>query len=161
MARKRRSTTGSLAGADWECSVKFSPNWRPGPEARAPDDDATHQKPSHRSQSAQKGAVPRRIGRTKGGLNSKLHAVCDEQGRPLVMLLSEGRMSDYKGAALRIDALPKADAMLGDRGYDADCTNSSRSGALPAAPQDREICSVGSRTGDKSAPVMIDAPTRS
>jgi transposase len=62
----------------------------------------------------------RRIGRTKGGLNSKLHAVCDEQGRPLVMLLSEGQMSDYKAAALMTDALPKADAMLGNRGYDAD-----------------------------------------
>ena len=36
------------------------------------------------------------------------------------MLLSEGQMSDYKGAALMLDALPKADAMLGDRGYDAD-----------------------------------------
>ena len=65
---------------------------------------------------AQKGALPRRIGRTKGGLNSKLHAVCDGQGRPLVMLLSEGQMSGYKGAALMIDALPKARAMLGDRG---------------------------------------------
>ena len=29
-------------------------------------------------------------------------------------------MSDYKGAALMFDALPKATAMLGDRGYDAD-----------------------------------------
>ena len=48
-----------------------------------------------------------RIGRTKGGLNSKLHAVCDGQGRPLVMLLSEGQMSDFKGAALMIDVLPK------------------------------------------------------
>ena len=36
------------------------------------------------------------------------------------MLLSEGQMSDYKGAALMVDALPKAKAMLGDRGYDAD-----------------------------------------
>jgi hypothetical protein len=38
-----------------------------------------------------KGAVPRRIGRTKGGLNSKLHAACDGEGRPVVLLLSEGR----------------------------------------------------------------------
>jgi transposase len=53
-------------------------------------------------------------------LNSKLHAVCDGQGRPLVMLLSEGQMSDYKGAALMLDALPRAKTMLGDRGYDAD-----------------------------------------
>lgn len=36
------------------------------------------------------------------------------------MLLSEGQMSDYTGAALMLDALPKAKALLGDRGYDAD-----------------------------------------
>ncbi len=36
------------------------------------------------------------------------------------MLLSEGQMSDYKGTALMLDALPKAKALLGDRGYDAD-----------------------------------------
>ena len=52
-------------------------------------------------------------------MNSKLHAVCDGQGRPLVMLLSEGQMSDYKGAALMLDALPPAKTLLGDRGYDA------------------------------------------
>jgi transposase len=52
-------------------------------------------------------------------LNSKLHAVCDGEGRPLVMLLSEGQMSDYKGAALMLNALPPAKALLGDRGYDA------------------------------------------
>jgi hypothetical protein len=34
---------------------------------------------------------------TKGGLNSKPHALCDGNGRPLVMLLSEWQMSDYKG----------------------------------------------------------------
>jgi len=30
------------------------------------------------------------------------------------MLLSEGQMSGYKGAALMIDAFPKAAALLGD-----------------------------------------------
>jgi len=29
-------------------------------------------------------------------------------------------MSDYGGAALMLDALPRAKALLGDRGYDAD-----------------------------------------
>lgn len=53
-------------------------------------------------------------------MNSKLHAVCDGRGRPLVMLLSEGQMSDYKGAALMIEVFPKAKALLGDKGYDAD-----------------------------------------
>jgi transposase len=36
------------------------------------------------------------------------------------MLLSEGQMSDYKGAALMLDALPKAKTLLGDKGYDPD-----------------------------------------
>ncbi len=75
------------------------------------------------------------------------------------MLLSEGQMSDYKGAALMIDALPKARAMLGDRGYDADwfrealatrgitpCIPSKANRkvpiphdrALPGTPQDRD-----------------------
>ena len=36
------------------------------------------------------------------------------------MLLSEGQMSDFKGAALMIDAFPKAKTLLGDKGYDAD-----------------------------------------
>ena len=36
------------------------------------------------------------------------------------MLLSEGPMSDFKGAALMIHAFPKAKILLGDKGYDAD-----------------------------------------
>ena len=36
------------------------------------------------------------------------------------MLLSEGQMSDYKGAALMLEAIPKTDLLIGDRGYDAD-----------------------------------------
>jgi transposase len=52
-------------------------------------------------------------------LNSKLHAVCDGNGKPLVMLLTEGQMSDHKGARLMLDALPVAKSLLGDRGYDS------------------------------------------
>lgn len=36
------------------------------------------------------------------------------------MLLSEGQMSDYKGAALLLPALPNANELLADKGYDAD-----------------------------------------
>jgi transposase len=35
------------------------------------------------------------------------------------MLLTEGQMSDHKGAWLMLDALPQAKALLGDRGYDS------------------------------------------
>ncbi len=36
------------------------------------------------------------------------------------MLLSEGQMSDYKGAALMLSAMSKAKQLLADKGYDAD-----------------------------------------
>jgi transposase len=35
------------------------------------------------------------------------------------MLLSEGQMSDFKGAALMLAAFPKAKELLADKGYDA------------------------------------------
>jgi transposase len=35
------------------------------------------------------------------------------------MLLSEGQMSDFHGAALMYEALPRAKTLLADRGYDA------------------------------------------
>ena len=52
------------------------------------------------------------------------------------MLLSEGQMSDYKGAALMIDAFPKAKALLGDKGYDADWFRQALSerGITPCIP---------------------------
>lgn len=66
------------------------------------------------------GDGPRCIGSTKGGLNSKLYAVCDGHGRPLILPSSEGQMSDYKGAARMIKAFPEAKTLLADKGYDAD-----------------------------------------
>lgn len=83
--------------------------------------DATHLK-AHRTAVSllKRECSPRLIGRTKGGLNSKLHAVCDGHVRPLILLLSEGQMSGYKGAARMIEAFPKAKTLLADKGYDAD-----------------------------------------
>ncbi|MCP3397140.1 IS5 family transposase [Bradyrhizobium sp. CCGB20] len=66
-----------------------------------------------------KGVLSRCIGRTKGGLNSKLHVVCNDVGKPLVMLLSEGQMSDRKGARVMLGALPPASALIADRGYNS------------------------------------------
>lgn len=53
-------------------------------------------------------------------MNSKLHAVCDGLGRPIILLLTEGQMSDHKGAALLFPILPRAKVLLGDKGYDSD-----------------------------------------
>ena len=46
-----------------------------------------------------KRVFPQYIGRTKGGLTSRLHAVCDCEGRPSSLFLTAGQVSDYTGAA--------------------------------------------------------------
>ena len=68
----------------------------------------------------EEGGLGRLIGRTKGGMNTKLHAVADANGRPLNFFMTAGQVSDYIGAATLLDDLPKAQWLLGDRGYDAD-----------------------------------------
>src|ERR1700730_1019083 len=119
MARTRLFTTGSSAGAGSACLTGFSRH-APATGQSQSDYDRRHlsEGAPDRGEPLEKGAVPRRIGRTKGGLNSKLHAVCDGEGQTLVLLLSEGQMSDHKGARLILDALPPAKALLADRGYD-------------------------------------------
>ncbi|AGT11021.1 transposase (plasmid) [Paracoccus aminophilus JCM 7686] len=39
----------------------------------------------------------RQIGRSKGGMNTKLHAVADSKGRPIWFYMSAGQVSDYTG----------------------------------------------------------------
>lgn len=62
----------------------------------------------------------RLIGRTKGGMNTKLHANCDSKGRPINFFVSAGQVSDYIRARALLSSPPNADWLLGDRGYDAD-----------------------------------------
>jgi transposase len=54
----------------------------------------------------------------------------------VLLLLSEGQMSDYKGAALLVDALPRAKELLADRGYDADWFRNAliKKGISPCIP---------------------------
>jgi transposase len=82
-------------------------------------------------------------------LNSKLHAVCDGEGRPLVMLLSEGQMSDFKGAALMLPALPRARELLADKGYDADW--------FREALANRKIAGCIPSKSNRKAPIPHDA----
>lgn len=69
-------------------------------------------------------------------MNSKLHTVCDGQGRPIILLLSEGQMSDHRGARLVLDRLPAADVLIADRGYDSNWFRNalSEKGIEPCIP---------------------------
>jgi transposase len=65
------------------------------------------------------------------------------------MLLSEGQMSDYKRAALMLAALPKADALLADKGYDADW--------LRAALAERGLAACIPSKSNRKVPIPDDA----
>jgi transposase len=73
---------------------------------------------------------------TRGGMNSKLHAVCDGLGRPIILLLTEGQMSDHKGAGLLLPSLPPSKELLADRGYDSDAFRAAliQRGIAPCIP---------------------------
>ena len=53
-------------------------------------------------------------------MNSKLHAVVNGAGKPVLLHLTAGNVSDYVGARTLIDRLPQAKTLIADRGYDAD-----------------------------------------
>ncbi len=53
------------------------------------------------------------------GRNTKLHAVCDAKGRPLVLLLTPGNVHDCKVAQRYIEAMPPAAELVADKGYDS------------------------------------------
>ena len=53
-------------------------------------------------------------------MNTKLHAVTDDSGRPVRFFITADQVSDYTGAAALMNELPEADWLLADRGYVAD-----------------------------------------
>jgi transposase len=69
-------------------------------------------------------------------MNTKLHAVTDANGRPISLFMTAGQVSDYTGAAALFDSVPKAQWLLGDRGYDADWFReaSQAKGITPCIP---------------------------
>nr|WP_254684507.1 IS5 family transposase [Sphingomonas haloaromaticamans] len=73
----------------------------------------------HRCAGGAKGGPAHGIARTKGGRNTKLHAVCDGKGRPLVLLLTPGNVHDCKVAKACIEALPPSAELVADKGYDS------------------------------------------
>lgn len=78
----------------------------------------------------------------------KLHAVAAANGRHLSFSMTVGQASDYTGVPALLDDMPKAQWLLGERGYDADWF----SDALQA--KGIQPCIPGRRSGNE--PVRYD-----
>jgi transposase len=60
------------------------------------------------------------MGRSRGGLTTKIHALVDAEGRPVALKLTPGQAHDGKSAEGMLDGLGEGQILLADRAYDSD-----------------------------------------
>ncbi len=59
------------------------------------------------------------MGRSRGGLTTKIHALVDANGLPVVLKLTPGQAHDGRSAADMLDTLGDGHILLADRAYDS------------------------------------------
>jgi transposase len=60
------------------------------------------------------------MGRSRGGLTTKIHALVDALGRPIRLKLTEGQAHDGRSASDMFDTVQAGNVLLADRAYDSD-----------------------------------------
>ena len=99
--------------------------------------------PTPRRRAAKKSRVgDEALGRSRGGLTTKIHALVDALGNPLRLLLGPGQQADCQRAAERLAAVPTTDNVLVDKGYDTDAVVASvvALGAQVVIPSKKNRC---------------------
>ena len=76
------------------------------------------------------------MGRSRGGLTTKIHAVTDANGLPLRLAISPGQEHDARAAETLLTDLRDGQIVLGDKAYDADWIRDQieAQGAAPNIP---------------------------
>jgi transposase len=97
--------------------------------------DSTHVK-AHRCAGGGKGASEQAIGVTRGGRNSKLHALVDKLCRPWVIILTPGNVADCTVGPECVSPIAGVKKLLGDKAYDSDAFRKSlrQDGITPVIP---------------------------
>lgn len=62
------------------------------------------------------------MGRSRGGLTSKIHALVDADGRPVALRLTGCQVHDSQEAEALLDAMPEGATLLADKGYESNAT---------------------------------------
>jgi transposase len=60
------------------------------------------------------------VGRSRGGLTTKIHARVDRQGRPIQLLITPGQAHDLTAAEPLLANLGRRTVIIADKAYDAD-----------------------------------------
>ena len=84
-------------------------------------DDRQHNRAcaSAQRRGSQKGGEDQAIGRSRGGLSTKIHATVDALGNPTGFFLTPGQACDLDGSDVLLADVP-ADTVIADKAYDAD-----------------------------------------
>jgi len=84
--------------------------------------DSTYVRVNHSAANPSGGQAAQAMGPSRGGLTSKVHAIVDRTGRPVVLAVSAGNIADsIKAPELFAQVNPaQCSTMLGDKGYDSD-----------------------------------------
>ena len=64
------------------------------------------------------------MGRSRGGLTTKIHALVDGRGLPIGLHLSEGQANDCREAEGLLATVPSGSTFLADKAYDSDAIRS-------------------------------------
>jgi len=104
-------------------------------------DDRLHHRPSAPASGygpQKRGSEDAALGRSRGGLSTKIHLLADQDGLPLEFRITGGQAGEYAPAAQLLDG-QQAEAVLGDRGYDSDAilAQSNNMGAVAVIPPKR------------------------
>jgi transposase len=77
------------------------------------------------------------MGRSRGGLTTKIHALVDANGLPILLKLTPGQAHDGRSAADMLESLGQGQILLADRSYDSDAlrTRLARQGAWGTSNQ--------------------------
>jgi transposase len=84
------------------------------------------------------------MGRSRGGLTTKIHAVVDAEGRPIALDLTAGQKHDSQMSLPMLDAMKQGTIVLADKAYD---TNALRA----AADQKRAWANIPAKANRKES----------
>lgn len=98
--------------------------------------DSTSIRAHKQAATAKKGGRDHCLGRSRGGLTTKIHAVVDRQGLPVRLGLTAGQALDAPAALGLLDRLEPRTIVLGDKAYDGNAIRDliEAQGAVPNIP---------------------------
>jgi Transposase DDE domain len=134
MASTRRCTSALPAGPCAGCGIKCFAPWFGMPTTNICCLTPPSCEPTSKRRRGERGADAA-LGRSRGGLTTKIHLLCNGLGQPVDFVVTAGPVADCTQALPRLGGR-QAEAVRADKGYDADAIvqRIEAAGAAPVIP---------------------------